>query len=207
MVGKPPNSDMNLHKNTIFALLTFLLAGSFISPLAFSQDNFIGTGSFSIASNAPAATSPQDKLHALESTRFHFITLKQFHSTLFTTVSLDPKNQLTDEQARVLNAGLNSFLTQAGRETLLLEALRQKRSVRLKFKVPEQEKEYQIIDNPDRPLAYQLKPVVHGVPVSVEIKPLLDQPVAFEITLKKGNEHYVYDVDWSGRITCITCFN
>ncbi len=167
----------------------------------------MGTGSFSIASNTPVVTSPQDKLHALESTRFHFITLKQFHSTLFTAVSLDPKNQLTDEQARVLNAGLNSFLTQAGRETLLLEALRQKRSVRLRFKVPEKEKEYQIIDNPDRPLAYQLKPAVHEVPVSVEIKPLLDQPVAFEITLKKGNERYVYDVDWSGRITCITCFN
>ena len=107
----------------------------------------------------------------------------------------------------MFNAGLNSFLTQAGRETLLLEALRHNRAVRLRFEIPQKTGEFQMIDNPDRPLAPQLESVIRTVPVAIEIKPLFDKPVAFEITLKKGNERYVYDVDWSGRITCITCFN
>lgn len=156
--------------------------------------------------NPSPVVSTQDKLQALESTRFHFITLKQFHSMLF-TADAEPENKLSEAQAQILNAALNSFLTQAGRETLLLEALRQNRAVRLQLNVPQKENEYRVIDNPDRPLAYRLEPVVHAVPATIEIRPLLDQPAAFKITLKKGNERYVYDVDWSGRITCITCLN
>lgn len=197
-------------KKTTFALLTILISSLFITPVAFSQDSFItsglASGSLSIA-NTSAVVSPQEKIQALESTRFHFITLKQFHSALFTSVTTSSGDKISEPQAQILNAALNAFLTQAGRETLLLEALRQNRSVRLRFNVPEKTKEYQIVDNPDKPLAYQFKPVVSAVPATIEIKPLLDKPVAFEITLKKGNERYVFDVDWSGRITCITCLN
>ncbi len=197
-------------KKTAFALLTILVLSLFATPVAFSQDNFItsglASGSFSIT-NSSAVTSPQDKIQALESTRFHFITLKQFHSSLFTSVTTSSGNKISESQAQILNAALNSFLTQAGRETLLLEALRQNRSVRLRFNVPQKTNEYQMIDNPDKPLAYQFKPVISSVPATIEIKPLLDKPVAFEITLKKGSERYVFDVDWSGRITCITCLD
>ncbi len=202
---------MNSNKKTVFALLIILTLGLFLSPVAFSQDNLIssglGSGSFSVSINTPSVASPQDKLHALESTRFHFITLKQFHSMLFTPDTTNPENKISESQARVLNTALNSFLTQSGRETLLLEALRQNRSVRLQFNIPQKETEYRIVDNPDKPLAYRFEPVVHAVSAIIEIKPLLDQPVAFEITLKKGNERYIYDVDWSGRIICITCPN
>ncbi len=196
-------------KKTAFALLTILISSLFITPVAFSQDGLISTGlaSGSFAISTAPVTSSQDKIQALESTRFHFITLKQFHSALFTSVTTSSGNKISESQAQILNAELNSFLTQAGRETLLLEALRQNRSVRLRFNIPEKTNEYQIVDNPDKPMAYQFKPVVNSVPATIEIKPLLDKPVAFEITLKKGSEQYVFDVDWSGRITCITCLD
>lgn len=196
MVGKLPNSVMNSNKKTAFALLTILTFGSFFTPIAFSQDNF------AISMNAPSVSSPQDKLQALESTRFHFITLKQFHSGLFTN---NGEHKISDLDAHVLNAAINAFLTKTGREALLLDALRQNLSIRLRFNIPQKTDEYQIIDNPDKPLAYQLEPVVRSVPATIEIKPLLDKPLAFQITLKKGNERYVYDIDWSGRLICITC--
>lgn len=196
-------------KKTAFALLTILISSLFLTPVAFSQDSLITSGlaSGSFAISTSPVTSSQDKIQALESTRFHFITLKQFHSSLFTAVATSPENKISESQAQILNAALNSFLTQAGRETLLLEALRQNRSVRLQFNVPQQTNEYQIIDNPDKPLAYQFKPVINSVPATIEIKPILDKPVAFQITLKKGSERYVFDVDWSGRIICITCLH
>lgn len=187
---------MNSNKKTAFALLTILTFGSFFTPIAFSQDNF------AISMNAPSVSSPQDKLQALESTRFHFITLKQFHSGLFTN---NGEHKISDLDAHVLNAAINAFLTKTGREALLLDALRQNLSIRLRFNIPQKTDEYQIIDNPDKPLAYQLEPVVRSVPATIEIKPLLDKPLAFQITLKKGNERYVYDIDWSGRLICITC--
>ena len=197
---------MNSNKKTAFALLTILTLGSFFTPVAFSQDGLVGSGlasgSFSISMNTPSVSSPQEKLHALESTRFHFITLKQFHSGLFTD---NGDHKISDPDARVLNAAINAFLTQSGRETMLLDALRQNIPVRLRFNIPQKTDEYQIIDNPDMPLAYQLEPVVRSIPATIEIKPLLDKPLAFQITLKKGNERYVYDVDWSGRVICVTC--
>ncbi|GEM_PF-3349026 len=196
--------NMNSNKHLAFALLTIFSFGSFLSPVAFSQDSL--TSSFSISVNAPSVSSPQDKLHALESTRFHFITLKQFHSSLFTNDKASD-HKISDMDARLLNGALNTFLTRAGRETLLLEALRQNRSVRLKFNIPQKTEEYKIIDNPDKPLAYRLEPVVRSVPATIEIKPLLDKPVAFEITVKKGKERYLYDINWSGKIICITCLN
>ena len=76
-----------------------------------------------------------------------------------------------------------------------------KKAIRLRFSVPEQGKDYEMISNPDKPLLFQLKPVIREVPATVEIRPVLDQPIAFKITLKKGDERHLYQVDWAGNIT------
>lgn len=198
-------AEINM-KKTSYIIVTLLTLNLLVLPAVFAQDSLaasaIGSSAFSIQQSS--IQSGQEKLQALESTRFHFITLKQFHSSLFTVFTQDEKNKISELDAQILNAALNSFLTQAGREMTLLQALREERSVVLKFAIPEQEK-YEVVENPDQPHAYQLEPVYRSSPASIEIKPLLDQSVAFEITLIKKNERYLYEVDWAGKITCITC--
>jgi len=173
-------------------LVTIVSLAGFAVPTGFAQESMIST-SF-------PASSPKEKLHALQLTRFHFITLKQFHSALFSFG--EDRNVLSNSEAEILNAGLNAFLSSPGRETTLLEALRQNKAIQLKFSVPKKEEgAYDVIDDPNRPLLYQLKPLLKSTPASIEVRPLLDRPVAFQITLKNGNEHYSYYVDWAGKIT------
>ena len=149
----------------------------------------------------PQPASSKEKLQALQLTRFHFITLKQFHAALFTFGG--EQNAPSNSEAEILNAGLNAFLSSPGRETALLEALRQNKAIHLLFSIPKAEEgSYGVARDPNRSIAYRLEPVVRRVPASVEIRPLLDRPVAFQITIKKGNEHYSYYVDWAGKITC-----
>jgi hypothetical protein len=65
--------------------------------------------------------------------------------------------------------------------------------VRLKFSIPEKQAVLRL------PF-YEEEPPARPVPASIEIKPLLDRPVAFQIALEKENERHLYDVDWSGKI-------
>ncbi len=181
---------LKLKHLTVLLVAVVSLVG-FAIPTGFTQESII-SASF-------PAPSPKEKLHALQLTRFHFITLKQFHSALFSFG--DDQSTLTNSEAEILNAGLNAFLSSPGRETALLEAMRKNKAIQLKFSVSQQEEAYDIVDNPDKPLLYQLKPLLKSVPASIEVRPLLDRPVAFQITLKKGNERYSYYVDWAGKIT------
>lgn len=146
--------------------VTFILG--FSALVIFLSDRFLYAQDSLAASPVPL-TSSEDKLQALASTRFHFITLKQFHSTLFSSVKEEAK--LTDVEASLLNAGLNVFLTSSDRETVLLNALRENKSVQIKLSVSE-----------------------------LEVKPLLDKPIAFQIMLKKDGEEHFYSVDWSGHV-------
>jgi hypothetical protein len=189
MVGRPPNF---MKKNRLFI---FLIASLALNPLLasylYAQDR--------LAAGSVSLVTPEDKLHALASTRFHFITLKQFHSSLFSFV--DQNKNLSEAEAGLLNAGLNAFLTSAERETMLLDALRRDKSVQVRFSICEPDEEtYEMIDHPAKPLLYRLQPAVRRVPAAIEVKPLLDQPIAFQITLTKGNERHLYDVDWSGNV-------
>ena len=170
----------------MIVFVSILVSAKFI-PSAFSQETATTSG-----------VSGEEKLYALSLTRFHFITLKHFHSALFSLS--DEKRELSNDEANILNAGLNAFLTSPERETMLLEALRKNKSVQLHLSVPEKDSAPQVVTNPKKPLLYQLKPMIHAVPVLVAIKPLLDGPLAFEITLEKGKEHSTYDVDWAGGI-------
>lgn len=145
-------------------------------------------------------TSPQDKLQALSLTRFHFIALKQFHSNLFSKGEAD--QSITREEARLLNVGLNAFLLSADRERLVLEALRQNKAIHFRFTVPEQPGNgYQVVNHPTKELVYRLKPVVTQSTAVIEIRPLFDGPIAFQITLEKGNERADYEVNWAGWIS------
>ena len=190
MVGRLPN--FTVKKNRILGFWVVVIAvGLVFTPTAFTQE--------SIIVNSISTVPPSEKVHALELTRFHFITLKQFHSGLFSAG--EDKNSISESQAQILNAALNSFLTSPEREALLLGALREDKAIRLRFAVPEQGEDYEMISNPDKPLLFQLKPVIREVPATVEIRPVLDQPIAFKITLKKGNERHLYQVDWAGNIT------
>lgn len=187
---------MKIQKFITILLIWILFTGQNFAPSASTQDDF-GQISLSIP-------SPQEKLHALALTRFHFITLKQFHSALFSS-SGEGGKLVSESQAQILNAGLNAFLTSSKRETMLLDALRQNKSVQLRFSVPEiVEDAYEVIDHPTKPLLYRLEPVKRLVPTTVEIKPFLDKPIAFEITLQKGSERHHYEVDWAGRIARIS---
>ena len=164
-------------------------------PASFAQENLIPS----------SITQPSSKeaLHALALTRFHFITLKQFHSALFSF----EKPTLSEPDAYLLNTALNTFLTSAGRETMLLEALRTNKAIQLRLSLKEHatdasgEETYQMISHPTKPLLYRLEPAVRSTPALIELKPLLDQPAAFQITMTKGNECCRYEVDWSGKIT------
>ena len=190
-VGRLPNFMKTLTRLTVLFVTLVSLVG-FAVPTGFAQESII-------SASFPTPSSPKEKLHALQSTRFHFITLKQFHSALFSFG--ENQNTLSNSEAEILNAGLNAFLSSPRREIALLEALRQNKAIQLKFSVSQQEEAYDIVDNPNKPLLYQLKPLLKSVPASIEVRPLLDRPVAFQITLKKGNEHYSYYVDWAGKIT------
>jgi hypothetical protein len=147
-------------------VLTSILAHFILGIFLSSQSLYAQDG---LARSAVSLTSPEDKLQALASTRFHFITLKQFHSGLFS--SAGEKGELTPLDASLLNAGLNVFLTSTDRETVLLDALRQNKSVRIKLPVSE-----------------------------IEVKPVLDKPFAFQIILIKDGEEHLYRVDWSGKV-------
>ena len=182
-------------RNYIWVLIfTILAVISFVS-WAFAQDSLIST-------SLPGASS-EEKLHALSLTRFHFITLKQFHSSLFSDAAAE--RSISNEEARILNTALDAFLTSAGRETLLLEALRQNKSIRLRFSVQEEENGvYEMETDPTKELVFHLTPLVRSVPIVIEIKPLLDRPVAFQVSLVKGNEKRLYEVDWSGKMMRIS---
>ena len=156
-------------KNQIFItfLSSLLLAVLPLSSCLYAQEP--------LAANSVSLVSGEDKLQALASTRFHFITLKQFHSSLFS--SAQKKGELTELEAGLLNAGLNVFLTSAERETMLLEALRENRSVRINLPVSKNE---EVCD--------------------IEVKPLLDKPIAFQIILNQDGKEHLYRVDWSGNM-------
>lgn len=184
---------MKLRNYILITLFTLVALTSFISWV-FAQDAFVTT---SIAKPASG-----EKLHALSLTRFHFITLKQFHSELFSDAGTE--NSISDEEARMLNAALNAFLTSAERETLLLEALRQNKAIRLRFSVrEEQEGVYEMETHPTKDLVVHLKPVVRSVPIVIEIRPLLDRPVAFQVSVVRDRTRRMYEVDWSGKMSQI----
>lgn len=173
-------------------LLIIIVVFSFFIRRSFAQE--------SIISNSLTLSSPEEKLHALTLTRFHFITLKQFHSALFSIEG--DQDPLSDSEAYILNTALNAFLTSSGRETMLLEALRRNKAIQLRFSVPETAAgAYQVIMHPTKPLLYRLKPASTSVPATIKIKPLLDKPIAFQISIQKGNERHAYNVDWSGKIS------
>ena len=143
--------------------------------------------------------SPDDPLQAYTLTRFHFITLRQFHGSLFSP--LGGKHALSDLEARLLNAGLNQFLTQANREMMLLEALRQGGAILLRFTLGEEGEEDHVSRSAQESLLDPGPPEVQTMPLELEIQPLLDRPVAFEVRLLMGDVCYFYDVDWWGNIS------
>ncbi len=155
------------------------------------------------ASAGQAASGPgisfapvRDRAQAIESTRFHFTTLKQFQGTIFS--SEDALRGISGPEAFILNTGLSAFLSSGDRETMLLAALRQNKSVRLRFQLPVKTDEFSIVSDPRYEVLFQLKPEVKHMPMAVEIHPLLDGPVAFEITIKQGEGMTVYEVNWAG---------
>ena len=112
----------------LFIALTFLG----LLPQASAQETIA-------LSNSVVNVSAQDKLQALESTRFHFIALKQVYVSLFPAperkISLPDEVSLPDFEAKLLNAALNAFLNSKDRETTLLDALRQNKAIQLKFSI------------------------------------------------------------------------
>lgn len=183
-------SVVKLLSRILILPVVITVLGLLHDPASFAQDN--------IVSSSFPVSSAKEKLHALALTRFHFITLKQFHSALFSFGA--EQHSLSDSEARILNAGLNAFLASPDRETALLEALRQNKAIQLRFSVPEQGKAYQVMNHPTKPLAYRLEPMTSLTPASIDIQPLLDEPIAFQIVLHKGTERYRYHVDWSGKV-------
>lgn len=162
---------MRLKKQLLISMVASLAWGMVFSSSLYAQEH--------LAASPVSLGSPEDKLQALASTRFHFIALKQFHSSLFS--SAEQKKELSVWDAALLNAGLNIFLTSSERETVLLDALRKNESVQIKFPVSENEDVS-----------------------TIEVKPLLDQPIAFKITLIKDGEEHLYRVDWSGHVASET---
>jgi hypothetical protein len=182
--GRLPKSIVNT-TNRIFTLfIACFVTGSLLAPPVPAQD--------SLYSGSVSLTSAEDQLYALALTRFHFLTLKQFHSALFSFGQ--DQNPISESEARLLNIGLNAFLASTGRETLLLDALRENKAVQLRFSVPE---EKTVLRLP----FYEAEPTAPSIPASIEIKPLLDRPVAFQISLEKEGGRNSYNVDWAGKIT------
>jgi hypothetical protein len=178
-------------KLVTFLLVVALLTAGFSLPGGWAAEAF----------SAPSltASSPTNQLYALDITRFHFMSLKHFHSILFS--SNQYRGFFTEPDAKLLNVGLNAFLSSKDRESLLLEALRADKAVRLRFMIPEKSPgDFEMINHPTKPLLYRLEPEVKRVPVVVRIQPLLDGPVAFQITVEKDGENLNYDVDWAGQV-------
>lgn len=150
--------------------------------------------------NVIQPASATDRLQALSTTRFHFMTLKQFQTSLFTRG--EAEQSISKAEARLLNVGLNAFLISAKREELLLAALRQNKAVRIRFRVPEQAGNgYQVVNHPTKKLTYRLKPVVMQSEAVIEIRPLFNGSIAFQVTLEKGDERFEYDINWAGWIS------
>lgn len=145
-----------------------------------------------------AVSSADEELHALSLTRFHFLTLKELQADLFST----KQHQLIPSfDARIINTGLDQFLMSPSREITLLEALRQNKAVRLQFSIPYAKPgEYHMVDHPYKKQLYRFEPLVESISVAIEIQPILDEPIAFHITLTNGSEVHSYKVDWTGKI-------
>ena len=143
-------------------------------------------------------SSADEALHALSLTRFHFMTLKELHTDLFSK----SKDQIISSfDAGILNTGLDTFLMSPSRETILLEALRQNKAVRLQFSISQAKPgEYRMVNHPYKTLLSRFEPLTESIPVTITIQPILDEPVAFHITLTKDGESHVYKVDWSSKI-------
>ena len=107
---------------------------------------------------------------------------------------------MSETAAYILNVGLNAFLTSPNRETLLLDALRQNKSVRVRFSASTGEQTYQVLQHPEKPLVYRLEPVDETTPVSIELQPFLDGPVAFQVAVESSGRRFSYNIDWSGKI-------
>jgi len=178
-------------KKTKRPLTAVLIILFFISTLpgTVSAQQYLDLGT-----QAPV-NSTDEKLHALTLTRFHFKTLKALHAGLYSDRS--NRAMLDTGDAEILDAGIAALLASDTREEIILEALRQNMAVRLNFSVPEEpvssetrkrRRDRRLIDEPQ------------DLAVSLEFRPLLDGPTAFEITLEKGRSRYCYDVNWAGRI-------
>ncbi len=189
MAGWPPKSIMNKRQLVSTFLVSVLWVVS-SCPIGWAGE-MVQTPSFSI-------TSRDDQLHALNITLPHLMTLQKFHSGLFTPTS----EVLTINQmdAMTLNAGLNAFLSSRDREELLLQALRANKAVMLRFKIPQKTGQTELLTHPTKPLLYRLEPEVKEIPVSIQIHPLLDGPLAFRITLEEGAKVLMCEVDWLGQI-------
>jgi hypothetical protein len=196
-------------KQTKILVVMVVMLSMIQSPAMAAQVIDLGT------SNLAGAASPaNNQVHALELTRFHFITLKQFHSGLFggeaefkavaapsapKQVVLE-KTQIKLQDAQLLNKGLNAFLASGDRADVLLGALRENKAIQLKFSISRKTGETEMVTHPRKTLLYRIQPVVTKVPVTIKLRPMLDGPIAFEISLAlDGNERF-YHVDWAGNI-------
>lgn len=144
----------------------------------------ITLGAASVQAAELQVSNPSDKLYAMDATRFHLGSLKQFNSLVFSFN--DFKGFFTEKDARILNLGLNAFLDSKDRETLLLNALRSNQAVKLDFSIPERRSHLDVTSK--------------QIPVTLKITPLLDGPNAFQITIVNGSHELVYDVDWAGQV-------
>ena len=169
-----------------------LCVGSPVLNQGFAQQQLdLTSGSFT-------TQNPEEKLHAVSLTRFHFSSLKTFQSELFDYV--ESQKKLANGDASLLNSALDAFLTSASRENLLLTALRERKAVQLKFVLRKKSETARMVQHPRKELLYRFQPMVEEVPVVIEIRPLLDGPRAFEIDVSKGKEHRRINVDWAGQI-------
>ena len=171
-----------------FYLILSFLAISFLIPTVSAQEQFL-TSTF---------TSPEEVLHAASATRFHFISLNNFRSSISSVFPVESK--VSEADLSVLNAGLNAFLTSPGREAVLLDALRYEKAIRVSFVTPQGESVADLVKDPSKPLLYRFEPESRAQYASVEIQPLLDGPNAFRILVKKDMTYLVYDINWAGNI-------
>jgi len=188
----------------LLATHLFMITALILMPLAYAQEGMPQQGPVPMglrtSSSSPITLfSQDDRLHAVALTRFHFNTLKQFHSNLYQVG--EAEQSISAEEAGILNIGLNAFLTSPEREALLLKALRNNKAVQLKFTMPEKSSDFDMVDHPTQKLVYRLKPLVRQVPAVIEVRPILDGPIAFEIVIEKGRDIHIYDVNWSGWIS------
>jgi len=181
------------------ATLTILLCVLSSSPVAiWAQEGLISPAA-SLGISSQTISKPDDRIYAITLTRFHFITLKQFHSGLFT--SGVRKGAISDHHALLINKGLNAYLTSTMREKLMLKAMRENKSVELRFNVSEETSDYVMVPHPRRELLFHYAPEVKQVETVIEIQPLMDGPNAFQVTLRKSGEDSIFHVDWHGEIT------